>query len=314
MNVQIRCDVCLEAYSLDMFRFLPTCGHGLCIVCSEKTRTKRNCVICRHPKGSQESVQIFLTFAETETNPVQKAHTVIENLARIGPESMPLSVQKAGRKIRRVLRDIEPGDEDVARELLDAAKNLDERVYPLFLELDLANDKIAALTGQIEELRRQLRVAESREDEITRLRQSLADDQNACKQAVAKLRQTKEAVLKEREQSSRLSRTVERQLSELSSKDGENEVLRGKLTRRDNRISLLEKKLKILSRTSKHPNLKPDVGANDPDESLQIDNSAEGIRVARKSNDWVERIRKNPKPPQLKVLKRIQPGQLDIEL
>ncbi|KAF8191628.1 hypothetical protein K438DRAFT_1830843 [Mycena galopus ATCC 62051] len=313
MNGQIRCDVCLEPYSLDMFRFLPTCGHGLCIGCSENTLAKRNCAICRQPKGSKEPMQIFLTFCEAET----KAQTVLQNLGRIGPDSLPVSVQKAGKKIRRVVRDIDP-DEDVARELLDAAKNLDERIYPLFLELDLANDKIATLTSQIEELRRQLKVAESREDDITHLRRSLADAQDVSKQANALLKKAKDGALKEREQSSRLSRTVQRQLSDLSSKEAENEVLRAKLTRRDNRISLLEKKLKLLSRTQKHPNLKPDVASNDPDESLQIDNSAEGIRVTRKSNDWLEPerpgiVRKNPNPSRLKLLKRIQPGQ-DVEL
>ncbi|KAJ7684398.1 hypothetical protein DFH06DRAFT_6138 [Mycena polygramma] len=300
MSTMIRCDVCFDSYTLDMFRFLPTCGHGLCIVCSEKTATKRNCVICRHPKGSQDSVQIFLTFAETTYE--DKARSVVENLARIGPDSMPISVQKAGRKIRRVLRDIEPEDE-VARELLDAAKNLDERIYPLFLELDLANDKIAMLNAEIQELRQQLTVAASREQEMKQLRRSLAEARTEHKTAVAAVRETKELVLKERGDNARLSRAVQRQLSEITSKDGENDLLRAKLSRRDNRISLLEKKLKILSRTRP---TKPD--ANDPDDSLQIDNSAEGIRIARKSTDWLE-----PRVVRNRVLKRIQPFP-DIEL
>ncbi|KAJ6500740.1 hypothetical protein C8R45DRAFT_819731, partial [Mycena sanguinolenta] len=229
-------------------------GHGLCIGCTEQTSKNRNCVICRQPKGPHECIQIFLTFCEAETTSVQKAHTVVYNLGKIGPDSVPRSVQKAGKKIRRVVRDIEPEDQDVARELLDAAKNLDERIYPLFLELDLANDRIAALTAQIEELQQQLKVAESQRDEIMHL---------------PLLKEAKDEVSKERAQSARLARTVQRHLSELGSKEEENETLRGKLARRDNRISLLEKKLKLLSRTPKHP--KPD----DPDESLQIANSAE---------------------------------------
>ncbi|KAJ6551360.1 hypothetical protein B0H19DRAFT_1157341 [Mycena capillaripes] len=324
MNAKIRCDVCFESYTIDMFRFLPTCGkppavdlilsltkhawftgHGLCIVCSEKTHTKRNCVICRHPKGSQDSVQIFLTFAET--SPTDKARSVAENLSRIGPDSMPISVQKAGKKIRRALRDIEPEDE-VARELLDAARNLDERIYPLFVELDLANTQVAALTAEIEELRQQLQVAASREEETRQLRRSLAEAKNHYNAAIALAKETQDAVLKKQDDNSRLSRTIQRQLSDMSKKEEEKDLLRAKLSRRDNRISLLEKKLKLLSRTVKHP--KPDT--NDPDESLQIDNSAEGIRIPRKSTDWVEParvIRKNPS----RVLKRIQPLP-DIEL
>ncbi|KAJ7932685.1 hypothetical protein B0H13DRAFT_767418 [Mycena leptocephala] len=213
MNVKVRCDVCFEAYSLDMFRFLPICGHGLCIVCSEQTLTKPNCVICRQPKRSLEPVQIFLTFAET--SPSDKAHSVVENLNRIGPDSMPISVQKAGRKIRHVLRDIEPEDEvavspesntatqllsaePAQQELLDAAKNLDERIYPLFLELDLANDTIATLNVEIQELRRQLKVAAFQEAEMKQLRRSLTEAKTEYKAAVALVAKTKEAVLKER--------------------------------------------------------------------------------------------------------------------
>ncbi|KAJ7118984.1 hypothetical protein C8R44DRAFT_982691 [Mycena epipterygia] len=281
MSVKVRCDVCFESYNLDMFRFLPACGHGLCITCSEKTSSKPNCAICRHPKGYQESVQIFLTFAEC--SPADKAHSVAENLMRIGTDSMPISVQKAGRKIRHVMRDLGPED-DVARELLDAAKNLDERIYPLFLELDIANDKIAMLNAEIHDLRRQLKEVESREDEMKQLRRSVAKAKVEYQTAVAMAETAKDAALKERADNSRLSRTVQRQLSELSTKEEQNTLLRAKLTRRDNRISLLDKKLKILSRAVKHP--KPDT--HDPDESLQIDNSAEGIRIPRKSNDWLE--------------------------
>ncbi|KAJ6630259.1 hypothetical protein B0H10DRAFT_1774771, partial [Mycena sp. CBHHK59/15] len=228
-------------------------GHGLCIVCSERTHSKPRCAICRHPKGSLEPVQIYLTFGES--TPADKAKSVADNLGRIDADSLPVSVQKAGRKIRHVMRDIQP-DDAIARELLDAAKNLDERIYPLFLELDLANDRIAALNAEIQELRRQLTAAESRADEIKQIRRTLAE--------------TKECVLKEQGQNSRLSRTVQRQLADLETKEQENTQLLAKVTKREKRILLLEKKLKILSRVAKHP--KPD--ADDPDESLQVENFA----------------------------------------
>ncbi|KAJ7042023.1 hypothetical protein C8F04DRAFT_1252497 [Mycena alexandri] len=244
-----------------------------------------------------------MTFAET--TPEDKARAVVENLTRIGPDSMPISVQKAGRKIRHALRDIE-SDDEIARELLDAAKNLDERIFPLFLELDLANDRIATLNIEIEELRRQLKVAASREEEMKQLRRSLAAAKSEYKTAVSVAERAKDSVLQERADNARLSRTIQRQLSELSTKEGENDALRAKLSRRDNRISLLDKKLKVVSRTLKYP--KPDT--DNPDDSLQVDNSAEGIRIPRKSNDWVDLrvIRKKAG-----VLKRIQPVQ-DIEL
>jgi chromosome segregation ATPase len=203
-----------------------------------------------------------LTFAET--SPSDKAHSVVENLNRIGPDSMPISVQKAGRKIRHVLRDIEPEDEvavspesntatqllsaePAQRELLDAAKNLDERIYPLFLELDLANDTIATLNVEIQELRRQLKVAAFQEAEMKQLRRSFTEGKTEYKTAVALLAKTKEAVLRERSDNSRLSHTVQRQLSELSLKEGDNDLLRAKLIRRDNRVRLLHYSLFVFS-------------------------------------------------------------------
>ncbi|KAJ7494392.1 hypothetical protein B0H11DRAFT_2004453 [Mycena galericulata] len=308
-NVKVRCDVCFESYTLDLFRFLPACGHGLCIVCTEKTHEKRNCAICRHPKGFQEPVQIYLTFA-VESTPADKARSVIDNLARIGPESIPMSVQKAGRKIRHVVRDVNL-EEGVARELLEAAKNLDERVFPLFMELDLANDKVATLTAKVDNLRQQLKAAD---DQISQLRRALTESRGETWAALATAEKNKGVALTERAENARLSRAVQRQLTESSAKEEENTLLRSKLTRRDNRISLLERKLKVLSRTVKQPHPKPD--ANDPDESLQIDNSAEGIRIPRKSNDWLEPariVRKPLRPGGGAFVKRAQ-TMPDIEL
>ncbi|KAJ7184528.1 hypothetical protein C8R46DRAFT_462353 [Mycena filopes] len=293
MNVKISCDVCFESHSLELFRFLPACGHGLCVVCTEKTATKRNCAICRHPKGSQEPVQIYMNFSETTP-----ARAVLENLTRIGPDSLPISVQKAGRKIRHALQDIESGDE-VVRELLDAAKNLDERIAPLFVELDLAKEKMTAMTTEIEELRRKLQAAAARENEIKQLRRSLAMAESQCKNAVGVAEQATDSLLKERADNARLGRTIQRHLIDLHAKEQENELLRAKLARRDNRISLLEKKIKVVSRTVKHP---PKADPDNADESLQIDNSiqiqrgyvqaergpgyVQGPRIIRKPTDW----------------------------
>ncbi|KAJ7272816.1 hypothetical protein C8J57DRAFT_1715169 [Mycena rebaudengoi] len=281
MTTSIRCDVCFESYSLDLFRFLPACGHGLCIICSEKTASKPNCAICRHPKNLLEPVQIYLTLGESSTE--GKANAVVEDLRRIGPDSLAISVEKAGRKIRNVVRDIEM-DNGVARELLDAAKDLDERIHPLFLELDLANATISSLNAEVEGLQQKLKAADVLEGELKQARRTLAEARASYKSAVNTAEQAKDCVVKERADNARLKRTVERQLSDLRSKEEENTLLRAKLTKREKRILLLEKKLKLLSRPVKHP--KPDV--EDPDESLQVENSAEGIRVPRKSNDWLE--------------------------
>ncbi|KAJ7144969.1 hypothetical protein C8R43DRAFT_1130386 [Mycena crocata] len=307
MNFKVRCDICFDSFPLEMFRFLPTCGHGLCIKCSASAATNAKCAICRKPKGSQIPVQIYLTPADT--SPVGKAHSVVDNLTRISVDSVPISVEKAGRKIRRVMKDLDPED-GVVRELLDAARNLDERIYPLFLQLEFANEHIATLTAEIEELQRQLKVAEAKEDDMKQLRRSIAEARTEQRAALSLAEKNKNVALKEREDNSRLNRTIHRHLSDISSKEEEIALLRAKLTRRENRVSLLEKKLKLVSRTVKQP--QPNA---DPDESLQIDNSIKGIRIPRKSNDWLEpaRVVRKPSSRGGAFLKRVQTLP-DIEL
>ncbi|KAJ7221588.1 hypothetical protein GGX14DRAFT_670359 [Mycena pura] len=323
MTVKVQCTVCYDSFALDTFRFLPTCGHGLCIACSAKTHKKPDCVTCRRPKGGQEPIRIYITLAESSGG---AAHSVVDKLKKIGPESVALSVQKAGKKIRHAMKDLEA---DVAHDLLAAAKDLDERIYPLFQELELARDQIATQNAHIQELQQ---VVESGEDEIKQLRRSLKNakvHESAAVFLAEKAEKAKDAFQAE---NVKLNRTVQRQLSDLAAKENEDALLRAKLTRRDdkltrreNRISVLEKKLKLLSRSAKHP--KPE--ENDPDESLQIDKTADvrdyfspiiplsnaptvqGIRNPRKSNDWIEPhvARRGGNP-----FKRVRPSSEVIEL
>jgi hypothetical protein len=189
-------------------------------------------------------VQIFLTFAEN--NPVAQAPEAAENLRRDGSDSMPTGVQKAGRKLRHAMRDLEPFAVSRSwrlqlrtalhvreqRRLLNAANNLDELVYPLFLELDQLNEK----TAEIEELRRQLKIVERREEDIGQLRRSLAETKAENEVARNMIQTARDVVVKERAENARLSCTVQRQLSELNTKEEENALLRAKLTKRDNRV------------------------------------------------------------------------------
>ncbi|KAJ7063644.1 hypothetical protein C8F01DRAFT_1133791 [Mycena amicta] len=265
-RAKVECDVCLERFGLDMFRVLPTCGHGLCIACTAKTHANPNCVICRKPKKGKEPIQIYLTIVDA--NPLERALSVTENLGKIDGDAAPASLQKAGIKIRQAIRTLQPND-TVARELLEAAKNLDERISPTFTELKAVN---ANLIEEAQNLREQLKMAQSQAGEIRQLRKSLSEAEQRHKKSAASAERRKAAVETEKDENARLNRVIVQQDSVVAEKEAEVDKLRAKIERRDNRVTVLEKKLKIMSRQAAKRS-RPD--ENDADESLQIEHSAE---------------------------------------
>ncbi|KAF7323461.1 Proteophosphoglycan ppg4 [Mycena chlorophos] len=231
-RTKVHCDICLEKYPLDQFRVLPTCGHGLCVSCTEQTAAQPTCAICRKPKGRKEPIQAFLTLVDP--NPLERALNVAEGLGKIGVDAPPESLRKAGGKIRG------------AKELLDAARDLDERLSPILEE------------------------SEAQMQEIETLKETIVGMEEKHKKIASAAERRKAALATERTENARFSKMLEEQDQVVAAQDAEMEELRAKLERRDNKIALLEKKLKVMSRQAvKRPRPEND----DPDESLQIEYS-----------------------------------------
>lgn len=75
-------------------------GHGFCQKCLHETREQPRCAICRHPKGSQEPRQIYVTFVEPTPKKKQRPLTVAEGLDAIDCDAPAISLRRAGLKIR----------------------------------------------------------------------------------------------------------------------------------------------------------------------------------------------------------------------
>ncbi|KAF7323309.1 Proteophosphoglycan ppg4 [Mycena chlorophos] len=265
-RTKVHCDICLEKYPLDQFRVLPTCGHGLCVSCTEQTAAQPTCAICRKLKGRKEPIQAFLTLVDP--NPLERALNVAEGLGKIGVDAPPESLRKAGGKIRGAVRHLRgSAGEEVAKELLDAARDLDERLSPMFAEL---KDTNAELMEEVEDLREQLEESEAQMQEIETLKETIVGMEEKHKKIASAAERRKAALATERTENARFSKMLEEQDQVVAAQDAEMEELRAKLERRDNKIALLEKKLKVMSRQAvKRPRPEND----DPDESLQIEYS-----------------------------------------
>ncbi|CAK5264009.1 unnamed protein product [Mycena citricolor] len=206
-----------------------------------------------------------------------EAQSVTQSLDMIGPQSMAMTIQKGGKKIERVVASI-PEDQ-----IDEGYVELDERLAPLASELELMKNRCIEQAEEMVELRRRLQEQETKAAEVPLLRQSVAAARSDWQVAVQERTQATAVLSRERAENARLQQAVQTQVAGVRAKEEEVEKLQGKLTRRDKRLALLEKKLKVLTRTMKHPRTAP---AEDPDDSLQIENSVE---IVRKSNDWIDK-------------------------
>ncbi|KAF7294600.1 hypothetical protein MIND_00996600 [Mycena indigotica] len=219
-------------------------------------------------RASWDLMDIYLTLVDP-ASPLERATSVTENLGKINGDTAPASLQKAGAKIRQAAKGLGASDA-VAQELLEAAKNLEERISPLFTELKDAN---TTLLEEVQDLREQLLAVERQRHEIKQLKRSLTEIDQKYKKAAASAERRKAAVASEKDENSRLSCVIAEQDEVVAEKENEAEQLRAKIERRNNRISVLEKKLKVMSRQAAKRSRSDE--NEDPDESLQIEYSFE---------------------------------------
>ncbi|KAF9464516.1 hypothetical protein BDZ94DRAFT_1190793 [Collybia nuda] len=260
---KIRCDICHDCFSLDQFRFL-FCGHGFCMSCLTKTRNQRVCAVCRSRKGGDEPRQIYASFVEDDTTPEEKARAVTAGLDKIDVTSPATSIERAGRKIKNVSRHV---DEETARELVEAARNLEERVLPLYSELELEQAEKTALREQVEDLKRRLGEMETLDKQVIQLQKKIQDERLKHEKATALGNEERKHAIREMDENARLNKVVQRQQRKLEAKEEEIQQVQNEVSEKEKKIGLLTRKLRALSKQGKKPRLNP----QDPDESLQIE-------------------------------------------
>jgi len=178
-------------------------GHGFCKEClDENARTARSiyneasCGSCRAPTGDHEPHPIFATFAEYSVE--ERADYVIKGLDKIDETSPASSVEKAGRKIREVEKMLQldattsvrtypmthsNSRTDVSwktqKKLLRAAQTLDQRVTPLFAELERIKKDNEIMRDALKESKIDLEVTELLQRDVDELSELLYDAQKS---------------------------------------------------------------------------------------------------------------------------------------
>jgi len=174
---------------------------------------------------------------------------VADGLNSINMDSSPSDIEKFNRAVRK-LRQKQNTDPAVSRALLEATKDLKERVAPFAERCSELKNLNEALNRQLEDLRSEATV--SRE----------------------KLKQEKLTVQTEKEESKRLRLAVDRQRTAKEAVVTEKKELQAKLESRDREIKLLNTKLKVLSKKQKVTSTRS-VDHEDPDSSFQVEPKTE---------------------------------------
>ncbi|CAA7260897.1 unnamed protein product [Cyclocybe aegerita] len=239
-----KCGICHEdSIPLDQVLFFQ-CGHWLCRVCTEHVdfRKKSVCQECKQSIGIPHRIYLHL-----DDLIEQQASEVVAGLRKINMDTPAASVERAAGKIRRMHKQSD-GDPETSKALLDATKELEERIAPLY-------SKWAAVKRENDDL-------------VTRLQALEAANQHYQETS----KKARQIARHEREESERLGKRAEGYRLMLREKDTEIMDLQKELEEREKKMGLLNTKLKALTKTGRHQ--RPPIH-NSPDTSLRI----EGLRT-----------------------------------
>ncbi|GLB35587.1 hypothetical protein LshimejAT787_0211520 [Lyophyllum shimeji] len=262
-----QCAICKDAFPVDHFRFLPSCGHGFHLECLQhwpKRRNRYSCATCRR-ETSEEPIQIYLTFADPPTGDAEGPQSQLgvaagaEGLERSDTESSAESLKRAARKIRKEAK-AAVDDERASTSLLDAVQRLERRIQPVFVDLARERDEKGVLQDEITSLKSRLAELEPMCSRIS----SLQDELHTAKMNYEKA--TVEC-MRERKRRKSLDQTLDRYKRALDKKDGELMAARASLETLNNETRALRTKLKVLAKKEgRQPRQ-----TQDPDDSLQVE-------------------------------------------
>lgn len=130
------------------------------------------------------------------------------------------------------------------RELLEAAKNLEERIHPLFLQLEYEKARNLSLEHQLKEMSHK---SKANDVELRRVKTQLADTRKDYEAAVSVAEQAKNCVLREREENARMYRRLQKHSPALAQAEADKLKLQDSLKERDKEVRLSDAKLSVAS-------------------------------------------------------------------
>ncbi|THV06923.1 hypothetical protein K435DRAFT_417182 [Dendrothele bispora CBS 962.96] len=242
MTYLVLCDICQEDLPLERFLFY-RCGHGYCDSCTPKI-TQRTCPMCRQ-KRDHEPHRVYLTPAATTVEEKGKALGLA--LDSIGPESSTKSTRNIGKRIKSFAEEVNV-EQATADRLLNVAKEMDERIAPLFFQLQLEQHEKLALQEKVNQWLPRVKNAQKVEREVECLKGHLAEKQKALVHANEVNARQAVAIEKQRQEIDTLKDMISQQMGIISLRDAE--VVQWKKNVEDEQMQtrLYKKKLKVLSK------------------------------------------------------------------
>ncbi|KAE9392386.1 hypothetical protein BT96DRAFT_924754 [Gymnopus androsaceus JB14] len=269
--VDVQCDICCETFPLEGFLFSP-CGHGFCETCTQSLESSRQCPSCRKPRKKGQLHRIFVTAPEdTQAH----AQSLANSMNHLRPDSSPSSAKKVPEEIRRIVEKLEV-DEDTANNLLKVAKNMEERLVPIFFRMQLEQDEKRALQEKVNAWHPKIMQAESSASEVVRLKKELEKVEHSKQTMASENDRLTKLLEAETKESEKLRRDVidERRLAK------EKDVLVYQLVQEkenaDKQVTLVKKKLKVLAHAQSSSNRKAS-HSNSADDSLIVEPAGFGL-------------------------------------
>ncbi|KAF9262898.1 hypothetical protein L218DRAFT_1077562 [Marasmius fiardii PR-910] len=264
------CDICQEELSVDKFLFEPSCGHGFCTTCTDATKSRDNCPICRkHKLKNAPPHRVFLTPSTSRTE--DRATSLKNSLSLLDSNSTPRQFRNVTSKLRTIATNSTSGldNNDVAAQLLASAKNMEDRLQYLPHQLQLERDEKVALQRKVDLWHERIQMVESQEREIKCLKATVRElNQNVATLQTQnnQLSGSADGLRKEQE---KLQRVIAKQKNTITEKDEQISGLELQKEDGEKQNHLLKKKFKALSAKSSRRQ-------SDTNDSLLIDTSNTG--------------------------------------
>ncbi|TFK32586.1 hypothetical protein BDQ12DRAFT_739277 [Crucibulum laeve] len=262
--VIVRCDICHDTLSFEKFQFF-RCGHGMCNSCIANTHNDPLCAVCRTPKVGllEEPRHVYPYFEEAPLE--DRIKHLTDTLNYIQEDSPSTVVETCGRKIRGITECFDQSTLHIT-ELLDVAKNLDERLSPLHTNLKRTKHENYSLLTRIDELTSALRRTESLSEEIVRLERNSREERKKLKMMKSTLEKAVAHTKRKEEENANLRAQCGLQQTTIQIRDKELAGLQASVQARDNEIRLLKTKIRGIRKTKVKP-----IPAQNPDDSLLVE-------------------------------------------
>ncbi|KIK59184.1 hypothetical protein GYMLUDRAFT_685752 [Collybiopsis luxurians FD-317 M1] len=184
--VDFHCDICHENFPLDAF-FFSTCGHGFCGTCTRSLGKYKQCPSCRQPRYKSQLHKLFITPAETAVDVERQAQSLMKLMTNLRPNSEYSSAQEVADGMKNMTGKLKNTNEAVANKLLSVAKDMQDRLLPIYFVMQLEHDEKRALRNKVDLWQPKITQVKASTAEVAKLTKELEKARRLQNQMLAQL-------------------------------------------------------------------------------------------------------------------------------